>query len=147
MKRQLLPIEALPAWIKLNGISFRDVEVKRMVTDDGIDKGAAVLTTCAKESKEGSSEPEILMAVPRDLVLSLDLVHTCAKSDRYLREVLEAMGEFGKVSIEPFPITIFVLLISELGVTGVFTFMSLQLLFLIGSGWFVDICRQPAVRS
>lgn len=102
MKRQFLPIEALPAWTKLNGITFHDIEVKRIVTDDGIDKGASTVTTCVKESKEDSPEPEILMVIPPDLVLSLDMVHTCAKSDRYLREVLEAVGEFGKVSPQTF---------------------------------------------
>lgn len=99
MKRQLLPLEALPAWIKLNGISIHGIEIKRLVTNDGIDKGASTVTTCVLESKEDSPEPEVLMVIPSDLVLSLDTVHTCAKSDRYLREVLEAVGEFGKVSI------------------------------------------------
>lgn len=101
MKRQLLPIEALPAWTKLNGVRFNGVEVKQLVTDDGIDKGASVVTTCVKEAKEDSPEPEIMMVVPPDLVLSLDMVHTCAKSDRYLREVLEAVGDFGTVSNTP----------------------------------------------
>ncbi|KAL1960455.1 hypothetical protein VTO42DRAFT_7754 [Malbranchea cinnamomea] len=96
MKRQFLPIEALRAWAKLNGITFHDVEIKQLRTDDGIDKGSAVVTTCVKVAMEDSPDPEVLMVVPRDLVLSLDLVHTCAKSDRYLKEVLEAVGDFGK---------------------------------------------------
>jgi hypothetical protein len=95
--RQFLPIDALPAWAKLNGISFHDVEIKRIQTDDGIDKGSAVVTTCPKYSEPGG-DPQILMVVPPELVLSLDLVHICAKSDRYLKEVLDAVGEFGTVS-------------------------------------------------
>lgn len=37
------------------------------------------------------------MTVPPDMVLSLDLVHEFAKSDPYLRGVLEASGDFGWV--------------------------------------------------
>lgn len=108
--REVLPIGALPAWVKLNGVSFRGVEVKQLQAADGTDKGSAVVATCAKFAdssfpnaemgrEEQDAQPEVLMVVPKDLILSLDLVQTCAKSDRYLREVLDAVGEFGKVSI------------------------------------------------
>lgn len=104
MKRQFLPIEALSAWTRFNGVSFDGIEVRRLRTEDGVDKGSAVIATRSRPAKtrelgnDDVNEPEILMHIPADLVLSLSLVETYAKSDRYLREVLDAAGEFGKVS-------------------------------------------------
>jgi hypothetical protein len=43
------------------------------------------------------TEPPILLEIPSDLVLSLETVQNYAKSDRYLHEVLEAVGNFGRV--------------------------------------------------
>ncbi|EEP79720.1 conserved hypothetical protein [Uncinocarpus reesii 1704] len=103
MKHQVLSIDALSAWRRLNGVSFDGVEVRRLHAEDAVDKGLAVVATHNRVAKEfipggnaGAAEPEILMRIPGDLVLSLDLIDTYAKSDRYLREVLDAVGEFGK---------------------------------------------------
>lgn len=102
MKREYLPIEALPIWAKLNGVAFHGVEIKRLRTEYGVDKGSAVIATSKKTAKalvEGDEiAPEILITVPRDLVLSLELVETWAKSDRHLKEVLDAVGDYGRVS-------------------------------------------------
>ncbi|KAF3490762.1 SET domain-containing protein [Arthroderma uncinatum] len=103
MKRQYLPIEALPAWAKLNSVMFHGVEVKRLPTSDEIDKGSAILATSRGEGLESTSddsdlEPEILIKVPPDLILSLLRVEIHAKSDKCLREVLEATTSFGKKS-------------------------------------------------
>lgn len=94
LNRPRLPIDALPAWARLNGIKFNDIEFEKLEFGSGI---------VAKADKEYSSvqeaegKPEILMTVPPDLILSLDLVHEFAKSDPYLRGVLEASGDFGWV--------------------------------------------------
>ncbi|KAK2855678.1 hypothetical protein FQN49_004949 [Arthroderma sp. PD_2] len=103
MKRQYLPAEALQAWAKLNSVTFHGVEVKRLSDCDAIDKGSAVLATGPGEGLESISddpdlEPEILMKVPSDLILSLQRVEIHAKSDKCLRQVLEALGDFGKKS-------------------------------------------------
>ncbi|WEW56812.1 hypothetical protein PRK78_002267 [Emydomyces testavorans] len=103
MKRRFLPIEALSTWAKLNGVSFDGVEIKHLQTEDGVDKGSAVVATRNRVAKDFALQseeagPEILMRVPADLVITLDLVETYAKSDRYLREVLNAVGEFGKTA-------------------------------------------------
>lgn len=105
MKRQFLPIGALSAWAKLNDVGFHGVEVKQIQTDDGVDKGSAVVATETREPKDTVSSPEeiealTLMKIPSDLVLSLERVETYAKSDRYLREVLDSIGGFGMVSAE-----------------------------------------------
>ncbi|KAJ9351864.1 hypothetical protein C8Q69DRAFT_267476 [Paecilomyces variotii] len=101
MKREYLPIEALPAWSKLNGISFNGVAFERFQAEDGTDKGSGVVATEEKYNGDPESEeskPEFLITVPPDMVLSLDLVQNYAKSDRYLREVLEAVGDYGKTA-------------------------------------------------
>ncbi|EEA25623.1 hypothetical protein TMatcc_006145 [Talaromyces marneffei ATCC 18224] len=92
LNRQLLPIDALPAWAQLNGIKFHDIEFKKL------EYGSGIVAKTDKEyssAQEAAEKPEILMTVPPDMVLSLDLVHEFAKSDPYLRAVLEASGDFG----------------------------------------------------
>lgn len=93
MKREYLSIDSLPAWARLNGVSVSGVAFKRLQTDDGTDKGSAII---AAEGKQNTSK-DVLLQIPSDLILSLEAVNTYAKSDRYLREVLEAVGNFGKV--------------------------------------------------
>lgn len=105
MKREFLPIETLAAWAKLNDVEFHGIEIKRIQTDDGIDKGSAVIATESREPRDTVSSPEeveamTLMKIPSDLVLSLERVEAYAKSDRYLREVLNGIGGFGMVSAE-----------------------------------------------
>jgi hypothetical protein len=100
MKRQYLPIEALPAWTRLNDITLHGVAVEHFRSTDGTDKGSAVIAKEEKYNGDPASEesrPEILIKVPPDMVLSLPLVDNYAKSDRYLRQVLEAVGDYGRV--------------------------------------------------
>ena len=93
MRRLTLPITALPVWAKLNGIEFDGVGIERL-TDDGVDKGSAVV---ARKQFPVTEENEPLMLVPRDMILSLEAVWNYAKSDKHLREVLEAMGDYARV--------------------------------------------------
>lgn len=92
MKREYLSIESLPVWARLNGVSVSGIAFKRLQSD-GTDKGSAIIA----EGKQDSSSKDVLLQIPSDLILSLEAVDTYAKSDRYLREVLEAVGGFGKV--------------------------------------------------
>ncbi|KAE8373269.1 hypothetical protein BDV26DRAFT_71365 [Aspergillus bertholletiae] len=101
MKREYLPVETLPAWTKLNGISVDGVTFCKLRTEDGIDKGCAIVATeekCSEGSETGEADAEPLLRVPSDLILSLRLVEAHAKSDRYLREVLDAVGDFGRTA-------------------------------------------------
>ncbi|KOC12703.1 hypothetical protein AFCA_007237 [Aspergillus flavus] len=101
MKREYLPIETLSAWTRLNGISVDGVTFRKVRTEDGIDKGCAIVATGEKSnesSETGEVDAETLLRVPSDLILSLRLVETHAKSDRYLREVLDAVGDFGRTA-------------------------------------------------
>lgn len=135
MKRQYLPIEALPAWARLNGITCHGVAFERFRSaDDGADKGSAVIAKEAKYNGDPASEesrPEILIRVPPDMVLSLALVDSYAKSDRYLREVLEAVGEYGRVRVSH-------------SLFGFFFLPFIELFFFYGIS---DICRQLEAPS
>lgn len=56
-------------------------------------RGSGLLMTA-----ESSADNPLLMKVPNELVLSLENVWIYAKSDRYLRQVLEATGDYSRVS-------------------------------------------------
>lgn len=104
MKHDYYPIETLPSWIKLNGVSVNSIAFRKLQADDGTDKGSAIVATEVKASGNAASdavESEVLLRVPSDLVLSFDFVEEYSKSDRQLREVLEAVGDFGRVGLFP----------------------------------------------
>lgn len=82
------PLRYLPAWADLNGVQFNGVVVSTM--PDG--KGTGLIATA-----EISNPDVVLMTVPQSLILSLENVWVFAKSDRHLREVLEAVGEYSRV--------------------------------------------------
>lgn len=84
-----LPSEAVLPWAMLNEVNFRQV-----VPGQAVGKGGALL---AKHSLPGASKDGELMSVPHDLILSLERVLDHAKADKDFREVLEALGEFGRV--------------------------------------------------
>lgn len=93
MRRRYLPIEQLHAWATLNGVTFVNTRVERL--SNTIAEGAGFFANCDFEINEHYGT--VLLSVPPDLVLSKDLVAEYAKSDRHLRDVLEAVGEFGRV--------------------------------------------------
>lgn len=106
MKREFLSVKALPAWAKLNGIEFHGVAIQQAPNGESgaPDRGSAVYATEAHPQATNAddghpTEPheETLIEVPPDMVLSLSLVEDYAKSDRWLREVIDAMEEYGKV--------------------------------------------------
>lgn len=79
------------SWCKLNGISFDGVEIAHSTIEGG---GGGVLAT--RRLTGGNEAP--LMAIPRDMVLSRERVELQAKGDKWLREVLDAAGDYGRVS-------------------------------------------------
>ncbi|KAJ6109179.1 hypothetical protein N7486_001413 [Penicillium sp. IBT 16267x] len=98
MQRDYLPLNSLLAWLRLNGIATNGVAVQRLGSAESeTDKGNAILAT-ADHSNNDPDDQQILLQVPRDLVLSLESVHDYSKSDRDLREVLEAVGDFGRTT-------------------------------------------------
>lgn len=98
MKREYLPLGSLPAWLKLNGAVFNGIAFEQLTTSESrTEKGNAIIATTEKISNESDSQPQILLQVPLDLTLSFDTVHDYSKSDRELREVLDAVEDFGRV--------------------------------------------------
>lgn len=98
MRREYLPIEALPVWQRLNGIVATGIEFQKLgFGEHGADKGSAIVATEAKSSSDNDLKPEILLRIPNTLVLSLEAVQNHAKSDHHLRDVLGAVGDFGRV--------------------------------------------------
>jgi hypothetical protein len=95
MRRDYLPIEALTPWAKLNGISLEGIAFRKLQGADGTDKGSAIVATV--EKNDGEDEADTLLTVPSDLALTSEFVHNHAKIDRHLREVLDAVGDFGRV--------------------------------------------------
>jgi hypothetical protein len=94
MKRASLPVDFLSTWAKFNGVLYNNVAVWTVTTGTE-NRGAGVVALESRYCAEG--EAVNLMVVPKGLVLSLGLVEDHAKSDKHLREVLEAVGEFGRV--------------------------------------------------
>ncbi|KAL3468010.1 hypothetical protein BJX64DRAFT_82529 [Aspergillus heterothallicus] len=99
MKRKHIPLEPLNSFARLYGVSLRGVTFGNLRADDGTDKGGAIIATQERRSvDEESPEEDVLIRVPSDLVLSLEMVHERAKYDRHLSEVLTAVGDFGKTA-------------------------------------------------
>ena len=89
MRRASTPLSYLPTWAELNRVRFNGVAVSTMSNG----KGSGLVATA-----EISEPDEILMTIPQALILSLENVWIFAKSDRHLREVLEAVGEYSRVA-------------------------------------------------
>lgn len=95
MRREYLPLETLPSWAHLNGVTTHGVAFQKLpqTDDDGADKGTAIVATQETDEDAG----DVLLSVPADMILSFQMVENHAKSDRYLRVVLDAAGEFARV--------------------------------------------------
>jgi len=90
LTRSLLQVEEdLPAWASLNGIQLHGVKFAKLENGTGI--------AATEELENTAPTARVLMTVPPDMVLSSETVHGHAKSDPYLREVLETLGDFGRV--------------------------------------------------
>jgi hypothetical protein len=85
------PIEALPTWATFHGVKFNHVRIGPLPGFE--ERGSTVIA--ARELQGGNAEP--LLVVPKDLIISLANVELFSRSDRHLREVLEAIGDFGRV--------------------------------------------------
>ena len=91
-----LSTSALRPWAEFNDVRFNAVSVGPLPGFEH--RGSTVI---AERDLVGSNE-EPLMIIPRDLVISLEAVRVHAKSDQHLREVLDALDDFGRVSADCF---------------------------------------------
>jgi hypothetical protein len=86
------PIETLPTWAEFAGVKFNSVKVGPLPGFE--DRGSTVIADGILEG--GKVDP--LLVVPKDLIISRQNIEILAKSDNALRDVLEALGDFGRVS-------------------------------------------------
>jgi hypothetical protein len=86
------PLESLEEWSMFNGVEYNGIRVG--VIEGREDRGSAIRAVDILEQPETP-----LMKVPRELIVSKEKVYLQAKSDHHLRQVLEAVGEFGQVSL------------------------------------------------
>ena len=89
MRWETLHIDQLATWTRLNHVEFEGVKVSALQGN----KGSGLVTTVERSTKN-----PLLMTVPNDLVLSLENVWVHAKSDKHLRQVLEATEDYARVS-------------------------------------------------
>ncbi|KAL1649222.1 hypothetical protein SLS58_001797 [Diplodia intermedia] len=85
-----LPVSALRVWADVHDVTFQGITVGPL---PGFElRGSTVIADGTLSA--GNAEP--LMIIPRDLVLSLDAVRMHAKADQRLREVVDALADFGR---------------------------------------------------
>lgn len=84
-----LPIDTLPAWALLNGISFTNAKVQNIPG-----KGFGLISEkdykVDHDSKPKSSST--FLTVPHDLVLNVAAVEEYAKEDKNFKQLLDAVG-------------------------------------------------------
>jgi hypothetical protein len=85
------PIDTLPTWATFHGVSFNGIKVGPLPGFE--DRGSTVIAD--RELQGGNVEP--LLVVPNELIISRQNVELLAKSDRHLRELLDATEDFGRV--------------------------------------------------
>ena len=85
------PIDTLPTWATFHGVAFNGIRIGPLPGFE--DRGSTIIADCELEG--GKVEP--LLIVPKELIISRQNIDLFARSDRHLRKVLEATGEFGRV--------------------------------------------------
>jgi hypothetical protein len=92
MKQASLPLENLQAWAHFNDIQLSGTSVEpHILAADGTDKGGGLLAT----TNHAPTEP--LLSVPLSLVLSKERVEQCAKEDKDLRTLIDAVPSLFQV--------------------------------------------------
>jgi hypothetical protein len=87
-----LATPALQSWAVLNDVEFPAATVAVNILDrDGNSKGGGLVAT------RDVSAGEVLLKVPKDLIVSREQVGQCAKVDATLRQLLAAVEPFAKV--------------------------------------------------
>ncbi|KAJ4305825.1 hypothetical protein N0V90_001357 [Kalmusia sp. IMI 367209] len=86
------PIESFSAWARFHGVRFNAVKVGPLPGYEH--RGSTVIAD--RELAGGREQP--LMTVPKELILSKQNIELVAKSDQHLREILFALGDFGRTT-------------------------------------------------
>ncbi|KAF1945893.1 SET domain-containing protein [Clathrospora elynae] len=86
------PIDVLPTWAAFHGVEFNGVKIGPLPGYE--DRGSTVIAD--RTLAGGNVEP--LIFVPKDLIISRHNIDLVAKSDHHLREIIEAIGDFGRTT-------------------------------------------------
>jgi hypothetical protein len=87
MKYSSLPTAHLANWAVLNNVELHEVKIEADIVEDGNSKGGGVLATAAH------NEADVLITVPRDIVISKEQITDCSRTDARLRELLDALED------------------------------------------------------
>jgi hypothetical protein len=87
-----LPTTALPAWCKLNNVSFHDVSIKELGSS-----GNGIVTDRTLSSEQETFDIPALMMIANELILCRGFIEEHARVDSHFRELLTLAG--GKVSL------------------------------------------------
>lgn len=93
MKYTSLPTSQLTGWALLNNAELHGVKVEADIVEDGSSKGGGVLADA------GHNEMEILLSVPRDIIVSKEQIADCSRTDVNLRELLDALEDSGLTKV------------------------------------------------
>jgi hypothetical protein len=85
------PIDVLPTWASFHGVKFNCVKIGPLPGYE--ERGSTVIAD--QKLVGGNVEP--LLIVPKELIISRRNIDLLTKSDHHLREILEALGHFGRV--------------------------------------------------
>lgn len=96
MHRPHVSITALPAWCKLNNVTFFDASVEDLGST-----GHGIVASRDVSSLEKTFDIPAFLNIPNELILCRDMIDEHAKVDRHFRELLEVAG--GKVIMILFP--------------------------------------------
>lgn len=92
MRYSNISTDQLEPWATLNDVELRGVKISpAIITEDGIDKGGGILSTATHEPGD------VLLSISKDLILSKETVSQCAKTDKHLRDLTEALSDFIQV--------------------------------------------------
>jgi hypothetical protein len=87
------PIGALPRWANFHGVKFKGIKVGPLPGFE--ERGSTVI---ADRELDGD-EVNPLLVVPKDLIISRSNIELLAKADHHLQEVLNTIGDFGRVHL------------------------------------------------
>lgn len=90
-----LPVTVFTQWAELHDVTSRNTTTIGTIPGQA-DRGSTILASADIDAPTDLSM--VLVTIPRDLILSLDRVHEHAKCDQDFRLLLDALGDFGKVS-------------------------------------------------
>jgi hypothetical protein len=86
-----LPIGTFSTWAEFHGVRFHGIKIGPLPGFE--QRGSTVIAN--RKLNGGHEQP--LMVVPKELIISRQNVELVAKSDSHLKELLDAIGDFGQV--------------------------------------------------